>query len=117
MGYDVAAIKAACQVVDMVQRNTTLHRVASTRGGEWAGPCPRCGGRDRFHATGTWWFCRKCHPKRGDVIEYMMWSERVSFVAACDRLAANAIVKAERAAPLARFPRDGAESGTSACFS
>jgi len=35
----------------------------------------------------------------------MMWSEGVSFVAACDRLAASAIVKAERAAPMAHFPR------------
>lgn len=35
---------------------------------EWHGPCPQCGGRDRFviftdRDYPSWnWFCRKCHP-------------------------------------------------------
>lgn len=38
---------------------------------ELSGPCPRCGGDDRFHVhtAENWFFCRKCHPKRGDAIE------------------------------------------------
>jgi DNA primase len=42
-----------------------LERIASTGGGEWAGPCPRCGGRDRLRlwpekgTTGRFW-CRSC---------------------------------------------------------
>ena len=34
----------------LVGRDTQLRRVATTHGGEWAGPCPFCGGRDRFQA-------------------------------------------------------------------
>ncbi|MBI4768146.1 MAG: zinc-binding protein [Deltaproteobacteria bacterium] len=42
-----------------------LKRIAGTGGGEWAGPCPRCGGRDRLRlwpekgTTGRFW-CRSC---------------------------------------------------------
>lgn len=42
-----------------------LKKVASSRGGEWAGPCPLCGGTDRFHIQPYCrpqprWLCRKC---------------------------------------------------------
>lgn len=49
----------------------------STR--EWSGPCPKCGGEDRFHVTPTGFFCRQCHPDFGDAIEYMFWMHRLSF--------------------------------------
>ena len=36
-------------ILDLAQGDGfTLRRVASSNGGEYAGPCPRCGGRDRF---------------------------------------------------------------------
>ena len=49
-------------ILALVSRHTTLKRVAATGGGEFAGPCPVCGGRDRFHVQpGTnRWFCRRC---------------------------------------------------------
>lgn len=40
---------------------------------EYAGPCPLCGGEDRFHVTEEWFFCRHCHEKRGDAIELVQW--------------------------------------------
>lgn len=45
--------------------------VASTNGGEYASPCPLCGGTDRFR---SWpakdrWYCRGCN-KSGDIVEY-----------------------------------------------
>lgn len=50
-----------------------LQRAGSTSGGEYAGPCPWCGGEDRFRVwpehpsgTGRWW-CRRCD-RRGDEI-------------------------------------------------
>ena len=49
---------------------TELHN-ESTK--EFSGPCPKCGGHDRFHVTANWFFCRQCHEKRGDAIEYMRW--------------------------------------------
>jgi hypothetical protein len=38
-------------------------------GGEWVGPCPRCGGRDRFsvNTKKQLWNCRGCN-KGGDVV-------------------------------------------------
>lgn len=49
-------------VLAVVTRKTTLKRVAATNGGEYAGPCPLCGGRDRFHVQPETnrWFCRIC---------------------------------------------------------
>jgi DNA primase len=62
-------------LLDLIGRDTELKRVASTNGGEYAGPCPFCGGRDRFR---VWpdsdpprWWCRQCG-KNGDTIAYMV---------------------------------------------
>ena len=60
-----------------VNTDTQLKRVASTNGGEYAGPCPFCGGKDRFRVWperdgGRWW-CRQCE-RSGDTIAYL--SER-----------------------------------------
>lgn len=59
-------------ICDVAARYTQLRRWARD---EYAGPCPRCGGKDRFHvhALGGWWFCRQCHEKRGDAIELVQW--------------------------------------------
>jgi hypothetical protein len=60
-------------------------RHANTNGGEYVGPCPVCGGKDRFHAwpeTGRFW-CRKCE-KSGDLIEYFRWAEGMSYPSACE---------------------------------
>jgi DNA primase len=45
--------------------DTQLRKIASTNGGEWAGPCPFCGGKDRFHVQPyakpvPIWMCRHC---------------------------------------------------------
>ena len=51
-------------------------RAAATNGGEYHGPCPGCGGDDRFHLWpeqrdgGTYW-CRGCG-KAGDLIQFRM---------------------------------------------
>jgi DNA primase len=52
-----------------------LKKAATTAGGEWSGPCPDCGGRDRFRvwpeegATGKYW-CRGCG-KHGDGLQFL----------------------------------------------
>jgi len=51
-------------------------RVASSNGGTYHGPCPLCGGKDRFaiqpQAAGRGrWFCRQCHPGWGDALEWV----------------------------------------------
>jgi hypothetical protein len=66
-----------------------LKKVASTHGGEWVGPCPACGGRDRFHVwpdkvdskrsdrVGIYW-CRSCE-KAGDVVQWFVDFEGKSY--------------------------------------
>jgi DNA primase len=67
-----------------------LKRVASTNGGEFAGPCPRCGGTDRFICwpcngkTGRFW-CRGCGIN-GDAIQYLRDFRDMSFRQACQTL-------------------------------
>lgn len=57
-----------------------LRRVARSRGGEWAGPCPFCGGRDRFRVwpiEGRWW-CRQCE-RHGDAVAFVQQRDGVGF--------------------------------------
>lgn len=69
------------------------------RGEEYASPCPVCGGKDRFRiwpqqeggtacvsagVRGTW-YCRK-EGNGGDVLEYLLAMERMSWSEACKRL-------------------------------
>jgi DNA primase len=61
-----------------------LKRKASTNGGEYAGPCPFCGGDDRFivwPVKGRYW-CRSCG-KTGDTIQYLRDFRWLSFFNAC----------------------------------
>ena len=37
---------------------------------ESAGPCPLCGGTDRFYVRDGKAFCRQCWPKGGDIIDW-----------------------------------------------
>jgi len=57
--FDAKAINAGVNLVDLVGQTVTLRHIS---GDEWAGPCPKCGGRDRFHVTPKWAFCRQCWP-------------------------------------------------------
>ena len=76
-------------VIDLV--TTPLKRVSTTKGGEYHGPCPSCGGKDRFHVwpqenhgEGSWW-CRQCG-NGGDGIQYLRDIEQLTFKEACNRL-------------------------------
>ena len=98
--YDLPAIKERADLLALVGDTTQLRKVAAS---EWAGPCPQCGGDDRFHVTPTWFFCRQCHDKRGDVIEYVEWRDGIGFTEACaalggqkDALEAPGLADAER---------------------
>ncbi len=62
-------------------------RVASTNGGEYASPCPACGGDDRFRSwpeQDRYW-CRQCE-KSGDSIQYLRCFHGQSFRAAADQV-------------------------------
>lgn len=64
-------------LLDIINQETSLKWTASSCGGEYAGPCPVCGGKDRFRVwpnhprgTGGKYWCRGCGEK-GDAIDYL----------------------------------------------
>jgi hypothetical protein len=89
MMVDVEQIRKSVNLLDLIGRDTTLKLMARTGGGEYAGPCPFCGGRDRLRVQpkrGLWW-CRQCSGEHWqDAIAYMMKRDNVDFQAACKRL-------------------------------
>ena len=68
-----------------------LTRAAATNGGEYCGPCPKCGGRDRFsvwpagRGTGGRFWCRGCR-WNGDALTLLMELRMLSFIDACREL-------------------------------
>jgi len=75
----------------IIESDTPLKRVANTNGGEYAGPCPFCGGKDRFRVWPTppdgrprWW-CRQCD-RHGDAIAYLRQRYGLSYREALERL-------------------------------
>ena len=75
-------------VLDLALKRVKIRKVSGTNGGEWQGPCPECGGVDRFHVwpvqnegQGAYW-CRGCG-KNGDAIQFLRDFERMSFQDAC----------------------------------
>lgn len=71
---DIETIKAVHPVFEEASKLTTLKRKTAD---EWDGPCPKCGGKDRFtvNTTVNGWFCRQCFVDHAwnDVIDLMMW--------------------------------------------
>jgi len=94
VSVDVVALKERVDLLELIGRDTRLKRVASTRGGEYAGACPFCGGRDRLRvqpARGRWW-CRGClgAQRWQDVIAYVQRRDGIDdFAEACRRLGAS----------------------------
>lgn len=74
----------------LADRSLPLARVSGNKGGEYHGPCPSCGGTDRFHVwpeqgkEGTFW-CRQCD-MAGDAIQFLRDVDGLSFGEACRAL-------------------------------
>ena len=73
------------EILKLIQTDGgTLKKQAATNGGEYAGPCPFCGGKDRFRVwpeSGRYW-CRGCD-KMGDSIQYLRDFRGLSYQEAC----------------------------------
>ncbi len=83
MNLDLVNVKSQADLLEICRHDTPLKKVASTNGGEWAGPCPFCGGEDRFrvqpHANPyPLWMCRQCGAGKWDTV--------VGYLARRDRL-------------------------------
>jgi RecA-family ATPase len=85
---------------EIARRGITL----KGNGAEREGPCPKCGGRDRFsiNVKEQAWNCRGCKTKKntGDVIGLVQWLDGCNFVQAVEVLAGEPAPKANgHAAP------------------
>ena len=77
------------------------HRFRPFGNSEWHGPCPFCGGTDRFsvqpHAAEPRWLCRNCtEAKWQDVIAFVMRRDDCDFMTACQTLGGDIQISAER---------------------
>ena len=97
-------------ILDLYQRDGyQARREAGTGGGTWGGPCPGCGGKDRFRIQpyfsgidwhkGGRWICNQCHPKWSDAPGYLMTFHRMTYLEACRELGIEA---KSRSAPPSR---------------
>lgn len=112
---DVISLKAQIDLLALVEQHTSLRRVASSGGGEWAGACPFCGGVDRFRVQpqaegGGRWLCRGCSEgKWQDALEFgkRLWPG-LSFIQVCELLGSGAESTAHsRASSHGHFPQPG----------
>lgn len=55
------------------------------------GPCPKCGGVDRFYANATGCACNKCHTQRMDAVGLVAWLHDVPMAEAVQLLDAQAL--------------------------
>jgi len=88
---DIKSIKEHVRITDLID-GSNLKKVASTGGGELAGPCPICGGRDRFRVqpANNIWLCRHCTDgKWKDPIDFVAISEGITLGEAMKKLAAG----------------------------
>ena len=76
-------------LLDLLARDTQLRSVGMNHKRhsiEYAGPCPFCGGTDRFHvwpeAERPHYWCRQCKAS-GDAIEYLRMHDKMRFYQAC----------------------------------
>lgn len=96
-------------LLERAKKDGRTYRKASTaNGGEYHGPCPSCGGTDRFHIWpaqgehGTFW-CRSCD-LGGDAIEYLMTIEGIHFRDACKEVGKELPENDDYQAPRFRRP-------------
>lgn len=77
-------------LITLAGQYTKLSRASGTK--EMMGPCPRCGGDDRFHVKTAGFFCRQCkrmednHDIWYDQIDFVRWMDNCDFVTAVEKL-------------------------------
>jgi len=87
---DIKNIKNQIRIIDLLDGD--LKKVAATGGGEYAGPCPICGGRDRFRVQPDQniWLCRHCTAgKWRDPVDFISLRDGISLSEAARKLTAG----------------------------
>ncbi|HSH81236.1 MAG TPA: primase-helicase zinc-binding domain-containing protein [Herpetosiphonaceae bacterium] len=97
---EIDQVKASTDILALAERYSTLRKVAAR---EYAGPCPKCGGRDRFHVDEKrqTWMCRSCTGAEtwGDVIALQRFLTGEDFPAAVKALGGTLSGPAEPVQP------------------
>jgi hypothetical protein len=77
-------------------------------GTDRAGPCPNCGGVDRFaiHTGKNTFNCRQCGIAGGGVIDLVMKTEKVKFVKACELITGRTVADPISAEEQARIHQE-----------
>lgn len=90
-------------LLHLIGQDAPLTRRAAANGGEYAGPCPFCGGVDRFWvwpaAERPGWWCRRCE-RSGDMLGYLALRSGRSRAATLAGLGLAAESSSGHAAPL-----------------
>lgn len=82
----VDVLKANIDLIAIAERDSALRRKTNR---EMTGPCPFCGGHDRFSVHADKWLCRNCTGgKWQDAITYVMNRQNCDFKTACKWLGA-----------------------------
>jgi DNA primase len=72
---DIQALKANIDLIVLAGNSTDLHKKGAK---EYTGPCPFCGGTDRFNVQADKWLCRNCTGGK--------WADVLTFIARRDNL-------------------------------
>lgn len=86
----VAFARVLRETIDLVEYVDRWHAtLQKTSADEFHGPCPLCGGVDRFWVRASWkrWFCRRCNPDGGDIITLYRSVHNAGFHQALEDLA------------------------------
>ena len=89
---DFDGLKNRIKIFDLVGGG--LKKVANTGGGEWAGPCPICGGNDRFRVQpeANIWLCRHCtNGAWRDVVDFIAKRDGVSIADAAAKIVSQGL--------------------------
>ena len=97
---DTEALKAKIDLRVLAGQRTTLRKHTAK---ELCGPCPVCGGDDRFYVSRDVWGCRNCKTG-GDAIRFVEWVEKVDFMTAVKMLDENAVPTVTDAPVIVRKP-------------
>jgi len=109
---DTERLKQGVDLRDLAGRLVMLRKESTA---ELSGPCPKCGGADRFHVKADMFFCRQCFPlengKPHDAIEFVTWAGLAhDFRGAVDYLGGRAVPSPAviRRAPVTPTPKPAA---------
>lgn len=110
---DLESVKRSADLLAICQALTPLKKHSNTNGGEWCGPCPFCGGEDRFYVQPLAnpfprWACRQCTPGGDTVIGLVARRDNLDpkrdFVEICNRATGGTVPTTTKRAPQTTRP-------------